>query len=176
LTNKRCSHKIRYDAKTSVFFSFFNGPEEGMTEFSIKRLQEALHKQNTELKKGPGYHRSHVRYRTFARVKFQGQVGKENLLKNISVLGCCVECTSLADMRIDSQYVLEVIPETASGIGYFDLEVKAVWIQATGYSGDVGFTITASPKGKLFQRYVDYLSWRDAKQQQNGELPPGENP
>ncbi|MDR1306193.1 MAG: PilZ domain-containing protein [Treponema sp.] len=147
-----------------------------MTEFSIKRLQETLHKQNAGFEKGPEYHRSHVRYRTFARVKFRGQVGKENLLKNISVLGCCVECTSLADIRVDSQYTLEVIPEAASGIGYFDLEVKAVWVQATGYSGDVGFTIIASPKGKLFQRYVDYLSWRDAKQRKDEGVPPEKKP
>jgi hypothetical protein len=134
-----------------------------MTEFSIKRLRESLRKQHGGLEKG-AENRSHIRYRSFARVKFHGQIGKENLLKNISILGCCVECTSLADIHLDAPYVLEVMPEAAAGIGHFTLEVKAVWIQPSGYSGDVGFVITASPKGKLFQRYVDYLSWQDANQ------------
>jgi hypothetical protein len=136
-----------------------------MTEFSIKRLRESLHKQHGGLEKG-AEHRSHIRYRSFARVKFRDLIGKENLLKNLSILGCCVECTSLADIHLDTPYVLEVIPEPAAGIGHFTLEVKAVWIRPAGYSGDVGFVITASPKGKLFQRYVDYLAWRDANQRQ----------
>jgi hypothetical protein len=143
-----------------------------MTEFSIKRLRETLHKQHAGLEKGTEY-RSHIRYRSFARVKFRRLEGKENLLKNISVLGCCVECTSLADIHLDGEYVLEVMPEAASKIGYFELEVKAVWIRPSGYSGDVGFVITASPRGKLFQRYVDYLSWRDANQPQGGNNSPG---
>ena len=138
-----------------------------MTEFSIKRLRETLHKQHAEQGKGAEY-RSHTRYRSFARVKFRGLEVKENLLKNISVLGCCVECTSLADIQPEALYVLEIMPEAASKIGHFDLEVKTVWIRPSGYSGEVGFTITASPKGKLFQRYVDYLSWREANPSQNG--------
>jgi hypothetical protein len=144
-----------------------------MTEFSINRLQETLQKQHRGMEKESEY-RFHTRYRSFARVKFQGHIGKENILKNISVVGCCVECTSLADIQVDNQYVLEVMPEAAAKIGRFDLEVKAVWIRASGYSGEVGFAITASPKGKLFQRYVDYLSWRDAKRPAGD--PPDQNP
>jgi hypothetical protein len=146
---------------------------EYMTEFSIKRLQEALHRQHGELRKGnQSEHRSHVRYRAFARVKFQGFGGEESLLKDISVTGCRVECTSLADIQLNTQYVLEVIPEAAANIGRFNLEVKVVWIHPAGYSGDVGFNIVASPKGKLFQRYVDYLSWRENHQRRSpSELP-----
>jgi hypothetical protein len=143
-----------------------------MTEFSIKRLRESLGKRKQQGNPG-AEHRSHTRYRSFARVKFRDQIGKENLLKNLSILGCCVECTSLADIHLDAPYTLELIPEAAAGIGHFTLEVKAVWIQPAGYSGDVGFVITASPKGKLFQRYVDYLSWRDANQRQDPEGPSG---
>jgi hypothetical protein len=141
-----------------------------MLEFSMKGRREPPHRE-------PGAEgRSHVRYRSLARVRFQGrsgQLGKENLLKNISILGCCVECTSLADIHIDVPYVLEVMPEPIAGIGHFTLDVKAVWIRPAGYSGDAGFVITASPKGKLFQRYVDYLSWRDAGQRQNTDSPAG---
>ncbi|MDR0730663.1 MAG: PilZ domain-containing protein [Treponema sp.] len=144
-----------------------------MTEFSIKRLRESLDKHKQHEKTGAEL-RSHTRYRSFARVKFPDQIGKENLLKNLSILGCCVECTSLVDIHLDTPYTLEVMPEAAAGIGNFTLEVKAVWIHPAGYSGDVGFVITASPKGKLFQRYVDYLSWREANQRQSPDGPSGQ--
>jgi hypothetical protein len=168
LTKIRGFYKM---ASNAAVLCIFNGPEERMTEFSIKRLQETLRQQHKGLEKGAEF-RSHTRYRSFARVKFQGLAGKENLLKNISILGCCVECTSLADIQPNGRYVLEVIPEAASRIGHFELEVKAVWIRPAGYSGDAGFAITASPKGKLFQRYVDYLSWRDANQRENSGASP----
>jgi hypothetical protein len=40
--------------------------------------------------------------------------------------------------------------------------VEARWVRGGDYSCEVGFSITASPKGKAFQRYVDYLSWRSS--------------
>jgi hypothetical protein len=104
-------------------------------------------------------------------VKFRGHVGEENLLKDISVTGCRVECSSLANMQLDTTYVLEVIPEAGAKIGHFEFEAKTVWIYPSGYSGDVGFRITASPKGKLFQRYVDYLSWQEKRQPQDSSHP-----
>jgi hypothetical protein len=106
--------------------------------------------------------RKNLRFRTLARARIQGILGEESLLKDLSVTGCCVECTSLADIQPNIQYTLEIIPEEASKIGKFELLVKTIWVRSGGYSGDVGFAITASPKGKLFQRYVDYLSWRAA--------------
>jgi hypothetical protein len=109
--------------------------------------------------------RRHTRYQTYARVKLQGHMGAE-ILKDISVTGCCVECTSLADIQTETRYTLEVNPEAAARIGRFELEVDAVWVRPAGYSGEVGFNIIASPKGKLFQRYVDYLSWRETHQKQ----------
>jgi hypothetical protein len=35
-------------------------------------------------------------------------------------------------------------------------------MRAQGYSCDVGFQILESPKGKEFQRFVDYLAWRSS--------------
>jgi hypothetical protein len=109
-----------------------------------------------------GENRRHARYRAFARVRFPDHAGEESLLKDISITGCCVECTSLMNLKPGIQYTLEMIPEGAAKIGRFSLEAKSVWIRPGDYSSDVGFSIVASPKGKLFQRYVDYLSWRDA--------------
>jgi hypothetical protein len=109
-----------------------------------------------------GENRRHIRYPAFARVKFPDHVGEESILKDISVTGCRVECTALMNLKPDTLYTLEMIPENAAKIGKFNLEVKPIWIQPGDYSSDVGFSIVASPKGKLFQRYVDYLAWRDA--------------
>ncbi|GHT65223.1 hypothetical protein FACS1894110_06580 [Spirochaetia bacterium] len=113
-----------------------------------------------QVKTFPHEGRKNIRYRTLARVRIHDILGEENLLKDLSVTGCCIECTSLADIQPNNQYKLEVIPEKAAKIGKFELEVEAKWVHSGAYSGEVGFAITASPKGKLFQRYVDYLSWR----------------
>jgi hypothetical protein len=104
--------------------------------------------------------RKNRRYQTLARVKISGVLEGEMLLKDLSVTGCCVECTSLLDIKPDTQYRLEIFPEGVSNIGGFDLFVESKWIRTGNYSGEVGFNIIASPKGKLFQRYVDYLAWR----------------
>jgi hypothetical protein len=40
--------------------------------------------------------------------------------------------------------------------------VESKWIHAAGYSCEIGFSILESPKGRSFQHYVDYLSWRSA--------------
>jgi hypothetical protein len=113
-----------------------------------------------QVKSYPPESRKNIRYRTLAKVRIHGILGEESLLKDLSVTGCCVECTSLADIQPNSQYKLEIIPEKAAKIGKFELEVEVKWLRSGADSGEVGFAITASPRGKLFQRYVDYLSWR----------------
>jgi hypothetical protein len=106
--------------------------------------------------------RKNNRYRTLARAKITGILGEESLLKDLSVTGCCVEYTAYIDVQLNTQYKLEIIPEGASGIGSFELSVEAKWIRTGAYSSEVGFRIIASPKGKTFQRYVDYLAWRSS--------------
>jgi hypothetical protein len=100
------------------------------------------------------------RYSTLAHARIPGIMDGENLLKDLSVTGCCVECTTMTDIKPDSAFQLEVIPETGSGIGPFSLSVESKLIRPIGYSTDIVFAITASPKGKHFQRYVDYLAWK----------------
>ncbi|GHV62969.1 hypothetical protein AGMMS49587_11450 [Spirochaetia bacterium] len=106
--------------------------------------------------------RKNIRYRTLARVRIYGILEEDSLLKDLSVTGCCVECTSLADIQPNTRYKMEIIPEKAANIDKFELLVETKWVRSGEYSGEVGFAITASPRGKLFQRYVDYLSWRAA--------------
>jgi hypothetical protein len=106
--------------------------------------------------------RKNNRYRTLARAQISGILEGENLLKDLSVTGACVECTTYADIKQNTKYIIEIIPEGAAKIGNFELEVETKWIRSGDYSSEIGFNIVASPKGKLFQRYVDYLTWRSA--------------
>jgi hypothetical protein len=106
--------------------------------------------------------RKNPRYRTLARVRIPGILEGDNLLKDMSITGCCVECTTHIDIPPGSLYQMEIEPESASRVDVFSLSVETKWIRPGDYSGEIGFNIVASPKGKLFQRYVDYLSYRSS--------------
>jgi hypothetical protein len=106
--------------------------------------------------------RKNHRYRTLAHAKISGILGGENLLKDLSVTGCRVECTSCVDIKPDTQYQIEIVPESAANVGNFQLTVQSKWIRFGEYASEVGFIIIASPRGKLFQRYVDYLGYRSS--------------
>ena len=107
--------------------------------------------------------RKNARYQSLAGAKIEGVSEGDTLLKDISVTGCKVECTTYVEIKLNMQYKMEVIPESAAKIGGFDLLVESRWIHSAGYSSEIGFAIIESPKKKLFQRYVDYLSWRASK-------------
>jgi hypothetical protein len=66
------------------------------------------------------------------------------------------------DIKPETEYKVEIIPEAQAQIGSFELVVSSRWIKTSAYSCEIGFAVIASPKGKLFQRYVDYISWRAA--------------
>ncbi|HCC37468.1 MAG TPA: PilZ domain-containing protein [Treponema sp.] len=107
--------------------------------------------------------RKNKRYRTLAQVRIPHILEGENLLKDISITGCRVESTAYADIKQGTQYQMEIEPESSSKIGNFFLSVEVKWVRSTGYTGEVGFSVIASPKGKHFQRYVDYLAYRSSQ-------------
>ena len=100
------------------------------------------------------------RFQSIAHVRIPGLSGGENVLKDISITGCCVECVAAADVQPDTQYHIEIQPEKVSNIGKFELTVESKWIQNGEQSTEIGFFILASPKGRQFQHYVDYLAYR----------------
>ncbi|MDR0568626.1 MAG: PilZ domain-containing protein [Spirochaetaceae bacterium] len=104
--------------------------------------------------------RKSIRYRTRAKASIPGVLENDALLKDISVTGCCIECTIRAHIKPDTQYTLQITPEPDSQIGTFDLLAQSRWIRSETDSCEIGFMILESPKGKQFQRYVDYLSYR----------------
>jgi hypothetical protein len=106
--------------------------------------------------------RKNRRYPAIAQVRIPEAFSGEALLKDLSVTGCCIECTMNVELKTNSKYTLNIIPEKISKIGGFDLNAECKWIRPDGYSCVIGFDITESPKGKPFERYVDYLSWRSS--------------
>ena len=106
--------------------------------------------------------RKSPRYRTLAHACIPGIMEGENLLKDISVTGCCVESTVVVDLKPDTEYFIEIRPEVVSRIDKFKLQVERKWIRNDGYSTEVGFNIIASPKGKQFEHYIDYLAYRSS--------------
>ena len=106
--------------------------------------------------------RKNPRYKSFAQVRIPKFLGSENILKDISITGFCIECTVITEIQPGNQYQVEVIPEIASNLGSFELTGECKWVQSSSDSSEIGFSVTASPKGKLFQRYVDYLAYRNS--------------
>jgi hypothetical protein len=106
--------------------------------------------------------RKSIRYPTAARAVIAEISDSQALLKDLSITGCCLEYTMSVEIKPDAQYKARILPDTAAGIDAFDLLVESRWVRANDYSCEVGFAVTMSPKGREFQRYVDYLAWRSA--------------
>lgn len=104
--------------------------------------------------------RKNPRYKSCAHVRIPGFSGGENILKDISITGCCMECAGSVDLQDGAQYEIEILPEKASDIGEFELMVERKWVQTSDHVTQVGFAILASPRGSKFQNYVDYLAYR----------------
>jgi hypothetical protein len=107
--------------------------------------------------------RKNTRYYSLAAARISSINSGEALLKDLSVTGGCIEYTMFVDVQVGKKYKLEIVPEAASKVDKFDLTIEVRWIHSEGYACSLGFTILASPKGKLFQRYVDYLAWRSSQ-------------
>ena len=104
--------------------------------------------------------RKSKRYNSAAKVRINNSDLTDILLKDLSITGCCLESTIHLDIKQGELNKIQIIPEKAAKIGKFGLIAKSVWMRGSGYSTEFGFFIVESPKGKLFQRYVDYLAWR----------------
>ena len=106
--------------------------------------------------------RENSRHSTLARARIPSVFDGEALLKDLSITGCCIEYNTSLDVKSNTEYSMEIIPEKAAQIESFKLLVASRWIKSGTFSCEIGFSIVSPPKGKLFQRYVDYISWRSA--------------
>jgi len=104
--------------------------------------------------------RKNSRFLTTAKVVIK-EFGKEEFqLKDLSITGCRLEYPLDTEISLDKRFSLEIIPETEAKIKPFSIDVESKWVRVSSNSCEAGFMITESPKGKQFQNYVDYLSWR----------------
>ncbi|MDR3139283.1 MAG: PilZ domain-containing protein [Treponema sp.] len=107
--------------------------------------------------------RKHIRYRTLVKACIIGVPDGDVIVKDLSVTGCRIEAATYISIAPNTTYTLEVTPEHAAKIGKFELSVESRWMRAGIDSCEIGFAILASPKGKFFERYVDYLAWQSSK-------------
>ena len=106
--------------------------------------------------------RKTIRYPTQARVRIADFSACEILLKDLSITCGCIEATMQLDIKSGDLYKVEIIPEQAAKSEKFELQVEPRWNRSSSYHCEIGFNILAFPKGKMFQRYVDYLAWRNS--------------
>ncbi len=111
--------------------------------------------------------RRNRRYSTLARAKVCDIHEGDALLRDLSVTGCCLEFTAAVALTAGTRCKIIVSPESAAAIETFYLEAESCWSRMLYDSFEIGFSIIASPKGKSFQRYVDYLSWRSVAEPAN---------
>ena len=113
--------------------------------------------------------RKNQRYKTQAQARIPNILEGENVVRDISITGCCIEYpvieySVLTEIKPETVYQMEIMPEKNAKINNFVLEVEVKWLRSIGNSGVIGFSVVASPKGKEFQYYVDYLAYRSSQQ------------
>ncbi|MDR1325656.1 MAG: PilZ domain-containing protein [Treponema sp.] len=106
--------------------------------------------------------RKHARYKTMAQVRVPALFEGDSLLKDISVTGCCIECTMQVEVHPDTKYAIVVEPEAVSQIKPFELVAEYRWDSSGSDACIIGFFIVEFPKSKQFQRYVDYLAYHSS--------------
>ncbi len=115
--------------------------------------------------------RRHPRYPTLARARIAGLNEGDALLMDLSVTGCRLEFSAAVAFPEKQCCRITVIPEEKAAVGSFELEAVPLWSRSGYDTFEIGFTIEASPKGKGFLRYVDYLAWRSAAGGSDAERP-----
>ena len=106
--------------------------------------------------------RNNIRYSSHAHARMPGIFEGDAILKNFSITGCCIEATTRINITLHEIYVIDIIPEKASKVKKFSVSAEARWLRMVDYSCSAGFYIAASPKGKFFQYFVDYISYLSA--------------
>ncbi|GAB1482916.1 hypothetical protein MASR2M78_17320 [Treponema sp.] len=103
------------------------------------------------------------RYPSLAHAKVSGLQEGEALLRDLSVTGCRLEFSAAIAFSEGTKYRIKILPESSAAVESFELDAEPRWSRAGYDSFEIGFDIQSSPKGKSFQRYVDYLSWRSSQ-------------
>jgi len=106
--------------------------------------------------------RKSVRYPSYARARVEELFPGEAIVRDLSITGCRLEFTAAVFFSKANPCRISIQPEEKSSVDPFQLEAVPQWSRASYDTFEIGFAIESSPKGKAFQRYVDYLSWMSA--------------
>jgi len=104
--------------------------------------------------------RENTRFQTLAKVKIMGIRKSDYPLVDLSVTGCRVEFPVEEEIMPNNKFKMRIVPESASKVAPFNITVESKWVRVCVNACETGFSIVEPPKGKQFQRYVDYISWR----------------
>jgi len=104
--------------------------------------------------------RKNSRFLTVAKVEIKELSKEEFQLKDLSVTGCRIEYPLDTEIKLNMPLSLKICPEKEAKVKPFSITAEAKWLRVNSSSCEAGFMITESPKGRQFQNYVDYLSWR----------------
>jgi hypothetical protein len=91
-----------------------------------------------------------------ARIRINGFEG-EAVLRNINSGGFRMESRTYAAITVGERYGMKIIPESASNISPFDLEIEARWVQNTEKSFSAGLRVASPSANKIFDKYVNYV-------------------
>ncbi|GMO28308.1 MAG: hypothetical protein Ta2F_03810 [Termitinemataceae bacterium] len=107
------------------------------------------------------FERKNKRLTSHASAYIENVTAGDAFLKNISITGCKLEHTARIDGIVGETYKITIKPEAASNTGFFDVVAELRWINIDNCAYEAGFQIIESPQGKFFERYVDYLAYRN---------------
>jgi len=103
--------------------------------------------------------RKKPRYNTNGRACIFGMKQSGILLKNLSITGCCLRCPkNIEIINVGEIYKIKIKPERVSHTGEFEFQAECKWVRRAD-ACEIGFCVTASPTGKHFRNYVDYITY-----------------
>jgi hypothetical protein len=123
---------------------FFNNKEEPSDQFAVYKKREV------------------PRYKLKAGVSIEGFEG-EGKMVNISVLGCCIESVTYADLKHNEVYRAKIIPDQGENAGAFNLKLKLNWAKSSETLYNAGFYLADGYSSPELKKFVDQLQSRGAQ-------------
>jgi hypothetical protein len=102
------------------------------------------------------HERKTPRYASQAGITFAGFEG-EAKVKNVSLLGCCLESVTYASILPDEVYTAKIILEARKKIEAFDLRLKLHWSRSNETLYEAGFTLEDNQSNTKLLQYVELL-------------------
>ena len=102
------------------------------------------------------------RYTSLARASVPKMFKGDALLRDISIVGCNIECMMSVNAVPEMSYAITIFPEEESHIDSFSITGILRWFHSSPDISVLGFFIKEPPKGERFKQYVDYLTYQSS--------------